>query len=185
MNSILKATDFLGNSEFECNKFEISVRLMYIVIRSDLIHRDRFDNFSMFFEDRGSEVSQDFSDETSRKDRCLFHGFDGFGGGTTGYANSCQTAVLVLSLEISLVINWVCLTCIIPLWRDVFTIYSEADSVERASIVQRSLQGSSPLVRTFHAHIVQRSLPGSSPLVRTCHASVAVSTSDIVAVKVR
>ena len=180
---------------------------MYVVIRSYLVHRDRFDNFSMFFKDRGSEDSQDFSEETSRKDRSLFQGFDGFGGGTNGYANSCQTAVLVLSsagiadvalslMEISLVINWVCLTCIIPLWRDVFTIYSEADSVERASIVQRSLQGSSPLVRTFHAHIiwvqpvasshtmfskadiverasiVQRSLQGSSPLIRTFHAHI-------------
>ena len=73
--------------------------------------------------------------------------------------------------------------------------FSKVDSVETASIVQRSLQGSSPLVRTFQAHIiwaqqvasshtmfskadsverasvVQRFLQGSSPLVRTFHTN--------------
>ena len=44
-NSILETTEFLGNSKFDFNKFEIPVGLMYIVIRSDLIRVDRFDNF--------------------------------------------------------------------------------------------------------------------------------------------
>ena len=65
VNSISRATHFLGNSDFEFNQFDFPVGLMYIVIRSDLIRVDRFDILSMFLEARGSEDSQDFSEETS------------------------------------------------------------------------------------------------------------------------
>ena len=67
MNSISRATHFLGNSDFEFNQFDFPVGLMYIVIRSDLIRVDRFDILSMFLKARGSEDSQDFSEETSWK----------------------------------------------------------------------------------------------------------------------
>ena len=40
---------------------------MYIVIRSDLIRADCFDILLMFRKGRGSEDSQDFSEETSWK----------------------------------------------------------------------------------------------------------------------
>ena len=64
---MLETTEFLRNSKLDCNKFEIPVGLMYIVIRSDLIRDDRFDILLMFLKARGSEDSQDFSEETSWK----------------------------------------------------------------------------------------------------------------------
>ena len=66
-NSMLGATHFLGNSDFEFNQFDFPVGLMCIVIRSDLIRVDRFDIVSMFLKARGSEDSEDFSEETSWK----------------------------------------------------------------------------------------------------------------------